>query len=84
MGDLSNSSAAWRHGVFLCFDRFYAACLKSSNLAKLSLKSEAFASSVIKEEKKSKIDKKAMSMFLGSLPETGRTEILVSRLIGAL
>ncbi|CAE7383237.1 unnamed protein product, partial [Symbiodinium necroappetens] len=84
MGDLSNSSATWWREVLLCLDRFYAAYLKSSNLAKLSLKPEAFASSVIKEDKWLRVDKRATSMLLGSLPESVRTEILASRLTGAL
>ena len=84
MGDLSNSSAAWWHEVLLCLDRFYAAYLKSSNLSKLSLKPEAFASAAVKEDKWSRVEKRATSMLLASLPESVRTEILASRLTGAL
>ena len=84
MGDLSNSSAAWWQEVMSCLDRFYAAYLKSSNLSKLSLKPETFASAVLKEDKWSRVDKRATSMLLASLPESVRTEILASRLTGAL
>eukprot|EP00439_Symbiodinium_sp_Y106_P015829 s83_g2.t1 len=83
MGDLSNSSAAWWK-VLLCLDRFYDAYLKSSNLTKLSFRPESFASAAIKEDKWSRVDKRATSMLLASLPESVRTEILASRLTGAL
>eukprot|EP00439_Symbiodinium_sp_Y106_P060167 s729_g8.t2 len=84
MGDLSNSSAAWWQEVLLCLDRFYQAYLRSSNLTKLSLRPESFASAVVKEDKWSRVDKRATSMLLASLPESVRTEILASRLTGAL
>ena len=84
MGDLSNTSAAWWQEVLLCLDRFYDAYLKSSNLTKLSLRPESFASAGIKEDKWSRVDTRATSMLLASLPESVRTEILASRLTGAL
>ena len=67
-----------------CLDRFYAAYLKSSNLTKLSMKPEAFASAMVKEDRWTRVDKRATSMLLASLPEAVRTEVLASRLTGAL
>ena len=84
MGDLSNGSSSWWKETLQCLDRFYDAYLKSSNIAKLSLKPEAFATAFVKEEKWSRVDKRATSMILTALPEAVKGEILASRLTGTL
>ena len=51
MGDLSNRLATWWREILQCLDYFYESSLKSSNLAKLSLKLETFAIARLKEDK---------------------------------
>ncbi|CAE7296882.1 RE1 [Symbiodinium sp. KB8] len=84
MIDLSNGTSSWWKETLQCLDRFYDAYLKSSNIAKLSLKPEAFATAFLKEEKWSRVDKRATSMILTALPEAVKGEILASRLTGTL
>ena len=84
MGDLSNGSAAWWREILACLDRFYEAYLASSNLAKLALKPESFATAYVKEDKWCRVDKRATSMILAALPEGVKTEVMASRLTGVL
>ena len=84
MGDLSNGSAVWWSETLQCLDRFYESYLKSSNLAKLSLKPETFATIMLKEDKWGRVDKRATSMILAALPESVKAEVLASRLTGTL
>ena len=83
MGDLSNGSSSWWRELLQCLDRFYTAYLESSNLAKLNLKPESFATAFVKEEKWSRVDKRATSMILAALPEAVRAEVLALRLTGS-
>ena len=84
MGDLSNGSSSWWRELLQCLDRFYNAYLESSNLAKLNLKLESFATAMVKEDKWSRVDKRATSMILAALPEAVRAEALALRLTGTL
>eukprot|EP00439_Symbiodinium_sp_Y106_P023192 s1507_g2.t2 len=84
MGDISNGSATWWREILASLDRFYDAYLKSSNLDKLSRRPEAYAGTLTKEDRWSRVDKWATSMLLASLPEPIRAEVLASRLTGAL
>ena len=84
MGDLSNGSSSWWRELLQCLDRFYNAYLESSNLAKLNLKPESFATAMVKEDKWSRVDKRATSMILAALPEAVRAEALALRLTGTL
>ena len=84
MGDISNGSAVWWREILAILDRFYGACLTSSNLDKLSLRTESYAGTLIKEDRWSRVDKRATSMLLASLAEAIRAEVLASRLTGAL
>ena len=84
MGDISNGSATWWREILASLDRFYDAYLKSSNLDKLSRRPEADAGTLTKEDRWSRVDKRATSMLLASLPEPIRAEVLASRLTGAL
>ena len=52
--------------AFQCLDRFFCTYLESSNIVKLSLKPEACATAYLKEEKWSRVDKRATSMILTS------------------
>ncbi|CAE7236687.1 RE1, partial [Symbiodinium sp. KB8] len=84
MGDLSNGSAGWWKEVLQCLDRFYEAYLTSTNIGKLSLKPETFATAAVKDERWSRVDKRATSMILLALPDAVKGEILASRLTGTL
>ena len=84
MGDLSNGSSGWWKELLQCLDRFYSNYLESSNITKLSLKPESFATAYLKEERWGRVDKRATSMILISLPEAVRAEILALRLSGTL
>ena len=84
MGDLSNGSTGWWKELLQCLDRFYNTYLESSNIVKLSLKPETFATAYLKEEKWSRVDKRATSMILSALPEAVRAEVLALRLTGTL
>ncbi|CAE7348343.1 unnamed protein product [Symbiodinium microadriaticum] len=84
MGDISNGSAVWWREILASLDRFYGAYLTSSNLDKLSLRTESYVGTLIKEDRWSRVDKRATSMLLASLPEAIRAEVLASRLTGAL
>eukprot|EP00439_Symbiodinium_sp_Y106_P020836 s5267_g2.t1 len=84
MGDLSNGSSGWWKETQQCLDRFYNTYLESSNLVKLTLKPETFATAYLKEEKWTRVDKRATSMILSSLPDTVRAEVLALRLTGTL
>ena len=83
MGDLSNGSSGWWKETQQCLDRFYNTYLESSNLVKLTLKPETFATAYLKE-KWTRVDKRATSMILSSLPDTVRAEVLALRLTGTL
>ena len=84
MGDLSNGSSSWWKEILQCLDRFYSAYLESTNITKLSLKPEACATAYLKEERWGRVDKRATSMILTSLPDAVRAEILALRLSGTL
>ena len=84
MGDISNTSSVWWRGILSSLDEYYKAYLESSNMGKLALKVENFASPLVKEPRWSRVDKRATSMLLASVPETVRAEALAMRLTGAL
>ncbi|CAE7892782.1 RE1, partial [Symbiodinium necroappetens] len=84
MGDLSNSSSQWWNEVLACLSRFYSAYLDASHVGKLVLKAEDYETSVLREERWTRVDKRASAMILASLPENVRAELLSSRVVGTL
>ncbi|OLP75490.1 Copia protein [Symbiodinium microadriaticum] len=84
MGDISNTSSVWWRGILASLDAYYKAYLESSNMGKLALKVENFASPLVKEPRWSRVDKRATSMLLACVPEAVRSEVLAMRLTGTL
>ena len=84
MGDLSNNSGQWWAEVLTCLSSYYEAYLAASHVGKLTLKAEDYESDYLKNEKWSRVDKRASSMILASVPENVKAEILSTRLVGTL
>ena len=84
MGDLSNGSSMWWREILQCLDRFYEAYLQGTNLTRLSMRPETYATQFVKDDRWSRVDKRATSMLLSSLPEGIKAEVLASRLTGTL
>ncbi|CAE7232960.1 TY2B-DR3 [Symbiodinium microadriaticum] len=84
MGDLSNSSGAWWQEVMTCLARYYESYLAASHVGKLSLKPESFESELLRDPRWTRVDKRAASMVLASIPEAIKGEILATRLVGTL
>ena len=84
MGDLSNSSGTWWQEVMTCLARYYESYLAASHVGKLSLKPESFESELLRDPRWTRVDKRAASMVLASVPETIKGEILATRIVGTL
>ncbi|CAE7207099.1 RE1 [Symbiodinium natans] len=84
MGDLSNSSSSWWHAILTSLEAYYQAYLRASTRDKLSLRPETFACAEVGDSKWSRVDKRAASMILASLPESVRGEVMAARLSGTL
>ncbi|CAE7212420.1 TY2B-DR3 [Symbiodinium microadriaticum] len=84
MGDLSNSSGTWWQEVMTCLARYYESYLAASHVGKLSLKPESFESELLRDPRWTRVDKRAASMVLASIPEAIKGEILATRLVGTL
>eukprot|EP00439_Symbiodinium_sp_Y106_P027311 s9529_g3.t1 len=69
MGDLSNSSSQWWTEVLGCLSRFYEAYLAASHLRKLALRAVDYETSELRDDKWSRVDKRAASMILASVPD---------------
>ena len=77
MGDLRNSSGQWWNEVLSCLTRFYEAY-------QLSLRAVDYETSELRDDKWSRIDKRASSMILASVPDGVKVELLSSRAVGTL
>ena len=84
MGDLSNGSGDWWKEVMLSLAAYYDAYTRASHVGKLALRPEDYETPELKDPKWSRVDKRAASMLLSSVPEGVRDEILASRLNGSL
>ena len=63
---------------------YYEAYTPASHVGKLALRPEDYETSELKDPRWSRVDKRAASMLLASLPAGVRDEILASRLSGSL
>eukprot|EP00439_Symbiodinium_sp_Y106_P030091 s1024_g3.t1 len=89
MGDLSNSSAQWWNEVLGSLTKFYEAYLAASHVGKLALKAVDYEAPELeapelKDDKWSRVDKRASSMILASVPDGVKAELLSSRAVGTL
>eukprot|EP00439_Symbiodinium_sp_Y106_P050041 s545_g6.t1 len=84
MGDLSNNSCHWWSEIMSCLTKYYEAYLAASNVGKLTIKAEDYESEFLKDPKWSRVDKRASSMILASVPEAVKSELLSTRLVGSL
>ena len=84
MGDLSNGSGLWWREIMLSLAAYYDAYTRASHVGKLSLRPEDYESEELKDTKWARVDKRAASMLLSSVPDSVRDEILASRLTGTL
>ena len=84
MGDLSNNSGQWWAEVLQCLTRYYDAYLKASHVDKLTLKAEDYETELLKDTRWARVDKRASSMILSSLPSKVKDEVLSLRLVGTL
>ena len=84
MGDLSNNSGQWWSEVMQCLTKYYEAYLAASNVGKLTIKAEDYESEFLKDSRWSRVDKRASSMILASVPEAVKSELLSTRLVGSL
>ena len=76
MGDLSNGSGDWWKEVMLSLAAYYDAYTRASHVGKLALRPEDYETPELKDPKWSRVDKRAASMLLASVPEGVRDEIL--------
>ena len=76
MGDLSNSSSQWWNEVMGCLTKFYEAYLAASHVGKLALRAVDYETSELKDDKWSRVDKRAASMILASVLEGVKAELL--------
>ena len=84
MGDLSNTSSVWWAEILKALDVFYKDYIVASPVGKLSLKPEAYETATLKDVRWTRVDKRAATMILASLPNAVSAEILASRLVGTL
>ncbi|CAE7828798.1 RE1 [Symbiodinium sp. CCMP2592] len=84
MGDLSNNSGQWWSEIMSCLTKYYEAYLAASNVGKLTIKAEDFESDLLRDAKWARVDKRASSMILASVPEAVKVELLSTRLVGSL
>ena len=84
MGDLTDGSAHWWAQVLLSLEGFYRDYVNSSAMKKLQLRADDYAQPLLKEAKWLRVDKRAASMLLQSIPDNVRTEILANRLQSTL
>ena len=84
MGDLSNNSGQWWSEVMQCLTKYHEAYLAASNVGKLTIKAEDYESEFLKDSRWSRVDKRASSMILASVPEAVKSELLSTRLVGSL
>ena len=84
MGDLSNGSGMWWKEVMSSLAAYYDSYTRASHVGKLSLKPEDYETAELKSPRWSRVDKRAASMVLMSVPVSVREELLASRLSGTL
>ena len=84
LADLSNGSGDWWKEVMVSLAAYYEAYTRASRVGKLALRPEDYETSELKDPRWSRVDKRAASMLLASLPAGVRDEILASRLSGSL
>ena len=84
MGDLSNGSGLWWGEVLNSLAAYYEAYTRASHVGKLSLKPEDYETLELKDSKWARVDKRAASMLLASVPDSVREELLASRVSGTL
>ena len=84
MGDLSGNSGMWWKEVLACLSRYYEAYLSASHVGKLSLRSADYETDFLKDARWLRLDKRAASMILASIPEAVKSDILAARLAGTL
>ncbi|CAE7274874.1 TY4B-J [Symbiodinium sp. CCMP2592] len=80
MGDLTDGSATWWSQVLMCLEAYYKDYVNASAVKKLQLRADDYANATLKEAKWLRVDKRAASMLLQSIPEAIRTEVLANRL----
>ena len=61
-------------------EEYYKTFLSSAAVKKVQLRAEDFAGPVLKDPKWSRVDKRAATMLLQSVPETIKSELLANRL----
>ena len=69
MGDLSNGSSDWWREVMLSLAAYYDAYTRASHVGKLALRPEDYETPELKDPKWSRVDKRAASMLLASVPQ---------------
>ena len=84
MGDLSNGSGLWWKEIMVSLAAYYDAYTRASHVGKLSLRPEDYESGELRDSKWARVDKRAASMLLSSIPDGVQEEILASRLTGTL
>ena len=84
MGDLSNSSSTWWQAISSSLEKYYMAYLGASTRDRLNLRPEVYALAEVGDNRWARVDKRAASMILASLPESVKNEILAARLVGTL
>ena len=84
MGDLSGNSGMWWQEVLSCLSRYYEAYLAASHVGKLSMKPLDYETDFLINPRWLRLDKRAASMILASIPEAVKTDILAARLAGTL
>ncbi|CAE7258992.1 unnamed protein product [Symbiodinium sp. CCMP2456] len=84
MGDLTDGSSGWWSETMRCLDVFYQQFVQASAVKKLQLRAEDFMSDQLKEGKWLRVDKRAASMLLQTVPDTIKQELLANRLNSTL
>ncbi|OLQ09735.1 hypothetical protein AK812_SmicGene6632 [Symbiodinium microadriaticum] len=80
MGDLTDGSGGWWADVMRSLDDYYKEYLAAATVRKVQLKAEDFARPGVKEERWSRVDKRAASMLLQAVPEAIKSELMANRL----
>ena len=80
MGDLTDGSGGWWADVMKSLDDYYKEYLAAATVRKVQLKAEDFARPGVKEERWSRVDKRAASMLLQAVPEAIKSELMANRL----
>ncbi|CAE7421178.1 RE1 [Symbiodinium sp. CCMP2592] len=84
MGDLTDGSAQWWAQVVSSLESYYHDYINATAVKKLQMRADDYASSMLKEARWLRVDKRVASMLLQAVPDAIRTEILANRLQSTL